>query len=210
MKKARIDKHILNSYNDEERYELKMFLKDQRVNKENIHQEDPEGFNDIAEEEAQKQILGFKSNLKHFKNYTRTGLQFLLLSYIMATLFILPVMSKLKSSAFKPDRRSSVFVIQGSLIVFIHCKLLLIDTGLPGITNSQRVTERQSRMIHGLTVILILGLILKNYDSFILNCVYVFPLSIFEGMLISFQYWCYHAEKDIEELVDLNYVGKSF
>lgn len=188
---------------------MKMFLKDQKVNRENIYDEDPEGFNDDSGEDAQKQILEFKSKLKHFKNYTRTTLQFLLLAYIMATLFLLPVMAKLKSLTFKPDRRSSVFVIQGSLIVFIHCKLLLIDTGLPGITNSQRVTERQSRMIHGLTVTLIFGLVLKNYNSLLMNCLYVFPLSLFEVMLISFQYWCYQAERDIEELVDLNYVGKS-
>ncbi|OBA26619.1 hypothetical protein HANVADRAFT_2570 [Hanseniaspora valbyensis NRRL Y-1626] len=163
MKRSRVDKQILNDYNNEERYELKSMLNDEKVNRENIYDEDSEYIDNYEEQDSQKLILAFKTRLKHFQNYTRTTLQFFLIVYIMIVLLILPVLSKLKNSPLKLNRRSSVFAIQGSLIVFIHCKLLLTDTGMPGISNSQRVTERQSRVIHGLTALLIFGLIMKTY-----------------------------------------------
>lgn len=210
MKRSRVDKQVLNDYNNEERYELKSMLNDEKVNRENIYDEDSEYIDNSEEQDSQKLILAFKTRLKHFQNYTRTTLQFLLIVYILIVLFILPVLSKLKNSPLKLNRRSSVFAIQGSLIVFIHCKLLLTDTGMPGISNSQRVTERQSRVIHGLTALLIFGLIMKNFNHFLMSCIYIFPLSLFEIMLVSFQYWCYQTEADIESLVELNYSGKSF
>ena len=40
MKKSKIDKQILNAYNDEERYELKTIINENSSNIENIYYED--------------------------------------------------------------------------------------------------------------------------------------------------------------------------
>lgn len=207
MKKSKIDKQILNTYNDEERYELKTMIKKNSSISENIYDEDGTLSGSDDEVYSQKQILQFKLKLKHFQNYTRISIQCLLLIYILIILIILPILSKLNDDLVFVNKRSSVMCIQASLIVFIHTKLLLTDHGLPGISSSQRVTNPQSLMIHGMVVLLILLLMGKNGNKLGL-LVYVLPLAVFEGMLAAFQWWCYQTEKDIEELVELKYTGK--
>lgn len=213
LKKGKIDKQILSTYNNEERYELKTLMKTESSVSENVYDEDGT-YTETDDEEVhtQKQILQFKQKLKHFQNYTRTTIQCLLVIYIFVVLLILPILSKVKTNFGINNKRSSVMCIQGSLIVLIHTKLLLTDHGLPGISNSQRVTKQQSYMIHGMVGLLLIALFLKNYASgngYLELLVYFIPLTVFESMLVFFQLWCYQTEKDIENLVELSYATKS-
>lgn len=204
MRKSKIDKQILNTYNNEERFELQSILSTKIGTNENVYDSDGDTY-------AQKQILEFKLRLKHFQTYTRISLQVLLVGYVGFTLVLLPILNKMGVLNVL-DKRSSVLCIQGSMIVFIHTKLLLTDHGMPGISNSQRVTKRQSFMIHGMVGVLALAIFFKNYTSnngYMGLLVYFLPLTLFEIMLAFFQLWCYQTEKDIQVLVELSYAGKS-
>lgn len=204
MKKSKIDKQILSTYNNEERFELQNLMNTEKTLNENVYDSDGDTY-------TQKQILEFKLRLKHFQTYTRISLQVLLVGYIGFILVLVPILNKMGILNVL-DRRSSVLCIQGSMIVFIHTKLLLTDHGMPGISNSQRVTKKQSCMIHGMVGILALAIFFKNNTSnngYLGLLVYFLPLVLFEAMLAMFQLWCYQTEQDIEGLVELSYAGKS-